>query len=140
MFSRPDTIAWIAGIFLLAIVTIGLGVTSLMESDLAAQGGEQQVFFTDANTGAQNIANAGHTDATDALGIEEGTSEEPSEENIITAGFKNLLNLGKIWNEAKDSATSGTKYLSIPPIYWLVGLALILITLSVVIYTWIRGK
>ena len=140
MINRPDSIAWIAGIFILAIVTIGMGVGNLI--DQGAQGGNQSVFFTDVEgraTSSNGVFGAG-VDSADALGADEGTDEETTEEGILTAGFQNLLNLGKVYNEAKTSLNEGSQYIGIPPVYVLVLTAMLIISLSVVIYTWIRGR
>lgn len=140
MISRPDSIAWIAGIVLVVIITIGFAVSDVTET--GASDPVHEAFFTQAYAQAENqtgLVGAG-SDATEALGGEEGTNTEPSETSILAAGFKSLLNLGKVWNSVKVSMNAGTGILSINPIYWLIGMALMAITFAVIVYTWIRGN
>lgn len=140
MLTRPDSIAWIAGIFLLAIVTVGFGVSSFMEQ--GADGGTQSAFFTEADervTSTNSVFGTGVNSAT-ALSSEEGQSEEPTEDRLITQGFNSFLSLGKVYNEVKITANQGTQYLGIPPSFWLIITALIITSLTVVIYTWVRAR
>lgn len=140
MLNRPDHLAWAAGIFITIIIGAGLMVSALMEK--GADGGTQSDYFTGYNTSSFYTTSLGGSmiDAANATDPDEGQSEEPTEANIIKDGFQNLLNLGKVYSATKEHMIKGSTYLSIPPILWMMGIGLIIITFSVIIYTWIRGS
>lgn len=138
MFNRPYDLAVMIGLFALALITISLGVASVM--DLGVEMDNKVSFINDTRSTVGRLETVGGA-STGGLSGEEGTNpEETTEDNILKEGFQTLLGLGEVYAETKKSMNKGSSLLGIDPAYWTVGAALIIIIFATVVYTWLRGR
>lgn len=137
--SKPSDIAIIFAVFALVIVTIGFGVQSVIDNQNVSVNNSfysnVKLRVTDTN-GLKGTAN----DLSTGLAGQEGSSNEPSEESILVAGFNSIRKLGKTYRIMGDSLSEGGQILGIDPIYWVIFTSTLLISFGVVMYTWLRGR
>ena len=137
--SRPQDIAIIFAILAGVVITIGFGIESIN----ARQNATIDTSYFDAVYGRVNSSTGlkGSADTVSGGLIgEEGASTDTSEEGILVKGFNSILALGKTYKAASDSLSTGTGWLGIDPIYWILFTSVMLLSFGVVMYTWIRGR
>ena len=138
MLKSPLDLVWIFAIFGLVIVTIGFGVSDVVNEFSLT---EDQSYFTsieaqlNSSEGLQGTASR----AGDTIGGE-GEDRDENDVDIITGGYNTMKGLGKVFSLSKNAMTDTSVKLGIPAIYWQIISAALLISFFVVLYTWIRGK
>jgi hypothetical protein len=135
--TKPNDIAVIFAIFALVIVTVGFGVTSIIDQQQTVV---DNSYFTSVQvgvTGEEGLKGAADSMSTGLSGTA-GTSNTPSTDNILVSGFNSMLRLGKTFRVMSDSLMTGTTILGIDPIYWMMFTSVLLISFAVVMYTWLR--
>lgn len=138
--SRPQDIVIIFGIFALVVVTLGFGLSSIVqEQDVTAD----QTFFTNvySNTTSTNGLKGTADSVSDGLVGTEGVSQDTSEESILVRGFNSIISIGKTFKITSNALNEGSvKWLGIDPVYWIIYTSIMLVSFGVVMYTWIRGR
>lgn len=144
MFNKPYDIVWVITIVGLVVATMGFGLESVMDAEYQALGvGDNDLrFFNNATNYMESgdFVKGTADDASDALAGDVGVDTETSEDSILTQGFNSMLSLGQTYKAAEGMMTEGTRAIGIDTIYWLSISSAIIITMFIIIYTWIRGR
>lgn len=140
MFDKPQDVAIFFALIAAVVVTMGFGITSVVEQ--GANAGDT-TFFSDvkgevtATTGLKGTAD-------EASKLIDPSSEqvqtEASEEGIITQGLQSLRSIGGTFNSVKNTVTQGGNVIGIDPIYVALLISTMLIIFFVLVYTWARGR
>lgn len=137
--SSPRDVAIIFAVFALVIITVGFGVQSVIDNqDVEVNNSfynNVKLRVTDAS-GLKGTAD----DMSSGLAGQEGSSNDPSEESLLVAGFNSIRKLGKTFKIMENSLSEGTGILGIDSIYWVIFTSVLLISFAVVMYTWLRGR
>ena len=140
MFNKPHDLVWIFGIAALAIVTMGFGIQSVT-SGYGVSIGDDISFFHDTNESLTtgDFKKTGDA-ATESLSGDEGQSSIEALTEFLTQGAQSLKAVGQTYKSVESTMKEGSKILGLDPIYWMTIATAIIITMFVVIYTWIRGS
>ena len=134
-FNRPSDIVFIFGIFALVMLTVGYGITSVVDKQNIST---DTSYFTNLNGQLNNYQNTTGT-MTGAVTPQEGQSEESSEESILVRGFNSILSMGEIFTLINQNLEAISTKLGIPSAFIIIISGMIIITFAVVTYSWLRG-
>lgn len=140
MFNKPYDLVWVLAIAGLVVVTMGFGIQSII-SNFGGDYGDSLTFVNQTQTmleggGAHGLGNTSQVASESLVGQ---TGEDASEASFITRGFKSMVSLGDTYHAVTVLMNESTT-LGLNPIYITVIASAIIITLFVVIYTWVRGS
>lgn len=137
-FDKPSDLVIIAGLFLLVMATVGIGVLSVEERQNATIDSQSASYIVTVNGGVQSIKNTSDDISTSLIG-QEGSGSQTNEEGIITRSFSSILTIGRSYDVIVDNLELLSSQLGIPSIFVTIILAMILVVFGVVTYTWFRG-
>ena len=139
MLSKPFDIVVIFALMVGIIATIQFGVTAVIDS--GATVGDTSFFTTANDTIDDGSFFKGTVDnATEPLSGQEGSTQQDSEQNILTQGLQSLRDISLTYKATEKVLNEGTSTLSIPPVYLTLVTGVIIIIMFVLVYTWARGS
>lgn len=136
--NKPSDLVFMLALFCLAIITVGFGVTSVI-NDGAPTDTRATNFIVNSTTNAYTIQTSGDDLKDGILTNEQGASTEPSEENIIVKGWSSLQQLGRTADAVQGTMSQAPGIFGVDEIYWIILSGALLCVFAVVMYSWIIG-
>jgi hypothetical protein len=138
-FNRPTDMAFIFAIFAMVMITVGYGVTSVMNQQNASIDSDAQNYFNKLKNNDLQAFGNNTNDINNALVAQEGQSDSPTEENILVRGFNSMLSIGRSFTLVTESLDYIATKTGIPDEFVVIIGGLLIMTLAVVTYSWLRG-
>lgn len=137
-FDRPSDLVVMAGIFLIIMTMVGIGIMSVEDRQNATIDTQTQNYLTTINGGVLSVKNTSD-DISESLIGQTGSGTEPTEEGIITKSFNSILTIGRSFTVIQENLELMTSMFGIPSSIITIVLAMILVVFGVVTYSWFRG-